>query len=125
MANVVIVCDNAPIHVSLEKVLEEEAFQGATLLRLAPYSAPRNPIQECWSVVKSEIKKLLNVTRNDILNHFPSGITQTEHRLRHLEGMAKITPTLCMKTCNHVQKHFQAVLPLRDLVMGDIPSIPE
>ena len=57
LANVVIVCDNAPIHVSLEKVLEEEAFEGATLLRLAPYSAPLNPIEECWSVVKSEIIK--------------------------------------------------------------------
>ena len=111
-------------------MLEEEAFQGATLLRLAPYSAPPNPIQECWSVAKSEIKKLLNVARNDTLNHTSSGITQTEHRLRHLEGiidqsMAKITPNLCMKTCNHVQKHFQAVLPLRDLMMADIPSIPE
>lgn len=129
MTSTVIVCDNAPIHVSLENVLNEEAFQGATLLRLAPYSAPLNPIEECWSVVKSEIKKLLNVTRNEILEHTPPGITQTEHRLRHLEGiidqsMDKITPNLCMKTCNHVQKHYQAVLSLRDLKMGDIPIIP-
>ena len=100
------------------KVFEEEAFQGATLLRLAPCSAPLNHIQECWSVAKSEIKKLLNVTRNDTLNHTPSGITQTEHRLRLLEGiidqfMAKNTPTLCMQTCHHLQKHYQAFMPSR------------
>ena len=116
LANVVIVCDNAPIHVSLEKVLEEEAFEGATLLRLAPYSAPLNPIEECWSVVKSEIKKLLNVTRNDILNHTPSGITLTEYRPRHLEGiidqsMAKITPTLCMKHVTMFRNTFRLFYP--------------
>lgn len=129
MASVVVVCDNAPVHVNLETVVEEEDFQGASLLRLAPYSAPLNPIEECWSVVKSEIKKLLNVTLNDLLRHTPPAVTQTEHRLRHLEGiidqsMPKMTPMLCMKTCNHVQKHYQAVLLLRDLKMGDIPIIP-
>ena len=57
-SNVVIMCDNAPIHADLETLLDEE-FHGAELLRLAPYSAPLNPIEECWSVVKSEIKKKL------------------------------------------------------------------
>ena len=52
-------------------------------------------------------------------------ISQTEYRLRHLEDLidssiCKITPTLCMKTCNHVQRHFQSCLALMDLNMGDI-----
>ena len=124
-SNVVIVCDNAPIHADLETLLDEE-FHGAELLRLAPYSAPLNPIEECWSVVKSEIKKLLNVTLQDVLQPAPQGMTQTEYRLKHLEtiideSMPKISPTLCMKTCNHVQRHYPSVLSLKDLQMGDIP----
>ena len=124
--DVVVACDNAPVHVSLQDVMEEEEFEGAQLLRLAPYSAPLNPIEECWSVMKSEIKKLLRSTMTDLLNATPpAGISQTEYRLRHLEDLidssiCKITPTLCMKTCNHVQRHFQSCLALMDLNMGDI-----
>ena len=58
MSEVVIVCDNAPVHVNTGAVIEEEEFNGAYLLKLAPYSALLNPIEECWSVFKSEIKKL-------------------------------------------------------------------
>ena len=50
LSQIVIVCDNAPVHSNLETVLEEEEFIGATMLHLAPYSAPLNPIDECWSV---------------------------------------------------------------------------
>ena len=96
----VVVCDNAPVHVSLQDVMEEEEFEGAQLLRLAPYSAPLNPIEESWSVMKSEIKKLLRSTMTDLLNATPpAGISQTEYRLRHLEDLidssiCKITPTV-------------------------------
>ena len=47
---IVIVCDNAPVHVDLEVVAGEAEFAGITLLRAAPYSAPQYPIEECWSV---------------------------------------------------------------------------
>ena len=59
LSKIVIVCNNAPVHSNLETVLEEE-FIGAKMLRLAPYSAPLNPIEECWSVFKAQMKKLLN-----------------------------------------------------------------
>ena len=92
---------------------------------LAPYSAPLNPIEECWSVVKLVIKRQLNITLPDLLNTPPVGITQTEHRLRHLENltdlsMHNVTPILCMRTCNHVQKYFHKCSDLVDLKMGDI-----
>ena len=45
MSDVVIVCDNAPVHESLESVLVEEEFNGTLLMRLAPYSAQLNPIK--------------------------------------------------------------------------------
>ena len=34
LSQIVIVCDNAPVHSNLETVLEEEEFIGATMLRL-------------------------------------------------------------------------------------------
>ena len=124
MSDAVIVCDNAPVHVSLGSVLEEE-FNGALPLRLVPCSAPLNHIEECWSVVKSVIKRQLNITLQDLLNTPPVGITQTEHRLRHLEkpidlSTHNVTPILCMKTCNHVQKYFHSCLALVDPKMGGI-----
>ena len=48
MSDVVIVFDNAPVHVFLESVLQEEEFNGVLPLRLAlTVHAPRNPIEEC------------------------------------------------------------------------------
>jgi transposase len=126
LSQIVIVCDNAPVHSNLETVLEEEEFVGATILRLGPYSAPLNPIEECWSVFKAHMKKLLNDGLEDMLTAVPpEGVTQTEYRIQVLEqaidsSIIKITPTLCMKTCNHVQKNFAACLAMENLNMGDM-----
>ena len=125
MSDVVIVCDNVPVHVSLQSVLVEEEFNGSLVPRLPLYSTPLIPIEECWSVVKLVIERQLNITLPDSLNIPPVGITQTEHRLRHLENIIdlskhNVTPILCMKTCNHVQKHFHNCLSLVNLKMGDI-----
>ena len=66
MSEVVIVCDNAPVHVLIGAVMNEEEFNGAYLLRLALL----NPIEECWSVFKSEIKKLnKNTSLQDLLSN--------------------------------------------------------
>lgn len=121
--NVVIVCDNAPVHVDLERVMEEPEFLGAALYRAAPYSAPLNPIEECWSVMKSAMKRHMAQT-SDIMLSTPDGITQTEHRLQYLENaidraMLAITPLTCLHAYNHVQKHFPRCLEYQDLVMGD------
>ena len=52
MADTIVVCDNAPCHPALEEVMEEEELEGARLLRLGPYSAPVNPMDEVWNVLK-------------------------------------------------------------------------
>ena len=57
LSQIVIVCDNAPVHSNLETVLEEEEFIGATMLRLAPYSVPLSPIEDFCSVFKAQMKK--------------------------------------------------------------------
>ncbi|XP_036357329.1 uncharacterized protein LOC115209547 isoform X1 [Octopus sinensis] len=52
---IVMVTDNAPCYSDLENVLSE--FQGATLLRLAPYSPMLNPVEGVWSVIKTQLKQ--------------------------------------------------------------------
>ena len=126
--NVLVVCDNAPCHSGLEDVFQEEEFRGAQLLRLAPYSAPLNPIEEVWSVIKADMKRQLAAAMPALIREpTPEGLTQTEHRLRRLEAtidqsVERITPMLCMRVCNHVQRHYAACIALRDLGMGDIPA---
>ena len=106
--------------------MEEGEFNGAYLLKLASYCAPLNPIEECWSVFKSEIMKLnMNGLQYLLSNPIPEGTTQTVHYLLYLENlialsMTKITPLICIKTFNHVQMHFHNCLALKDLDMGDI-----
>lgn len=124
MDQVVVVCDNAPVHVDLSKVTEEEEFEGATLLRLGPYSAPLNPIEECWSVFKAGVKRTLAATVTAVLAPPPNGVTQMEYRLQYLESaidesIPLLTPMLCMRTCNHVQKHFIPCLERQPLRMDD------
>ena len=125
MEELVLVCDNAPCHVGLEEVLEEAEFRGARLLRLGPYSAPLNPIEEVWSALKAEMKRRLTSTMADLLLQPTSwDITQVERRMQHLESVIDaaiptVTPMLCLNTCNHVQRHFAACLVLSHLSMGD------
>lgn len=122
--NVIVVCDNAPVHCSLETVFQEEEFSSAELLRAAPYSAPINPIEECWSVLKSHIKRDMASRMPELLAETPRDLSKTEFRMRVLEEVVErnincITPRLCLRTYNHIQRHFSAILDNNNLAMGD------
>ena len=78
--NVVVVCDNAPVHCALETVFDDEKLSGATLLRASPYSAPINPIEQCWSIMKAKMKRILATRMANLLNSTQERITQTEYR---------------------------------------------
>ena len=45
----------------------EQEFRGAEFLRLRPYSAPLNPIEEVWSVLKAKLKRRLAVAMPALL----------------------------------------------------------
>ena len=118
----VVVCDNAPVHAALEQVAQEDEFAGMTILRLAPYSAPLNPIEHIWSVIKATMKQEMAATFIEMLQTALC-LSQLEHRLRYLEAkidpaMAAVTPRTCLRACNHVQRHFPACLALEDLPLG-------
>ena len=122
MDSIVVVCDNAPVHTDLETVQTEPEFEGVEVIRTAPYSAPLNPIEECWSAMKAAMKSSMAASFDQMMTP-ETGLTQTEHRLRYLErhidaAMPRITPIMCMHACNHVQKHFAGCLALMDLAMG-------
>ena len=121
MERIAVVCDNAPVHVDLESVAAEPEFEGVEIIRSAPYSAPLNPIEECWSAMKAAMKRGMAASFQQMMTTQP-GMTQTEHRLRYIEhhidaAMPRITPIMCMHACNHVQKHFGCIA-LLDLAMG-------
>ena len=92
MPVIVIVCDNAPVHVTLDTVFREDKFSGARLSGLAPYSVPLNLMEESWSVVILEIKKLLNGSLRSLFNITPPVETsQTELRMLHLENLIDVS----------------------------------
>ena len=124
MENIVVVCDNAPVHNGLESVFEEDEYEGAWLLRAAPYSAPLNPIEECWSVLKAAMKREIAATMEDMLTSTHPGVSQAEHRMTYLEtiidnNIGVITPSLCSRTFEHVKVHYGKVIMLHDLKPDD------
>ncbi|MPC39809.1 hypothetical protein E2C01_033358 [Portunus trituberculatus] len=105
--DIVVVCDNAPVHVDLERVVAEEEFSGVEIIRLSPYSPALNPIEECWSVMKATMKRDLSNTFKTMMNTTPVGMSQTEYRMQYLErcidnAILTIPSELCLKTLNHV-----------------------
>ncbi|KAG6942120.1 hypothetical protein JG687_00019249 [Phytophthora cactorum] len=89
---IVIVFDNAPCHNQTEK--RSVKHRDLILLRLAPYSPIWNPIEGCFSVLKSHIKDVHALER-DALNTRPTGnnengsrITISGHQMEILENSA-------------------------------------
>ena len=70
---VVIVIDNAPCHNGLEDIFREDEFKEDELLRLAPYSPMFNPIENIWSIMKSQVKKKLAENMLEILSYEGGG----------------------------------------------------
>jgi transposase len=122
--DVVVVIDNAPAHSRAQSVFQEPQFNGATLLRLAPYSPMLNAIETVWSGVKSHVKRSMETRFTQLLAGDPAGVlNQGEFRLQFLErcaddAMLTVTPLICMRSCNHVQQHYAGVLQLADMPVG-------
>ncbi|KAK1945605.1 hypothetical protein P3T76_002653 [Phytophthora citrophthora] len=95
----VLVCDNAPCHSSVENVFVEDEFQGAKLLRLAPYSPMLNPIENCFSSFKSMVKRFLAHHRRAILQ-VPPHVTIKEHREAYLVMALSTKPSLLPSATN-------------------------
>ncbi|KAG6587194.1 Carbonic anhydrase 2 [Phytophthora cinnamomi] len=82
---IVVVLDNAPAHSQTEELVQARA--DLELLRLAPYSLMCNPIEGCFSVLKTRIKNFLALSHDEML-HIPVG-QKTELRMQLLERAAE------------------------------------
>ena len=112
--NLIIVCDHAPCHSRLENALSDT---GATLLRLAPYSPPLNPVEAIWSTLKSYVKGNLRIPE-------VSGLGVGEQRLRYLEeivqdGLNALNDQVCVRASQHSASFHGKVLALEDLGVGE------
>lgn len=113
LADLIIVCDNAPCHSTLETVINGTA---ASLLRLAPYSPMLNPIECIWSKVKCYVKTHLQGPHVEA----PHVI---EQRLVYLEAIideAKdtIVGGDCARAAQRTTAHHAAALAMNDMPVG-------
>ncbi|OWZ17432.1 hypothetical protein PHMEG_0008622 [Phytophthora megakarya] len=87
---IVIVLDNAPVHSQTDQlVIDREDLE---LLRLAPYTPMCNPIEGCFSVLKSKIKAHLAMNTHEMFN-LPYGAAD--------RGMSSIDLHLVNKMARH------------------------
>lgn len=118
---VVLVLDNAPCHSRVEDVLLEEEFRNHFILRLAPYSPMLNPIEQVWSVMKSDVKRNLAENISALLNDELRGqLTIKEYRLQFLEryilnAVETVVPGLCCSCIAHIQGKLPDALALEDV----------
>lgn len=125
MQDIVVVLDNAPAHSRCEEIMQQEEFIGVQICRLAPYSCMLNPIEHIWSAVKADIKRRLRENFNVLMMGDPTGtLSETEFRLRFLENTADaalqiVTAQMCLRSVNHVQKHYPAAMRLDDMPVGN------
>lgn len=125
MHTIVLVIDNAPCHSDLERVLQEDEFNTARIVRLGPYSAPLNPIEAVWSIMKAKFKELHGIRKAAMFQgvNRPNNTSLVEYRLQYMEqiiddSMTAITKQQCERCIRHVQRHYNRVLDLHDLEVG-------
>lgn len=78
-----VVMDNAKSHFG-EMVREAIESTGAKLIYLPPYSPEFSPIENCWSKVKSILRKLKPRNYQDLIDHLASALLQvTQNDIRN------------------------------------------
>ena len=103
---IVLVCDNAPVHSRLELVAEDMGFH---LLRLGQYSPMLSPIENLWSAVKASVKR----SNRDFVVEGPGIATQ---RTAYLESA---TPYRCIKMIMHSNNFLRKAAVLEDMPVGE------
>src|SRR5262245_4837001 len=79
----IVVMDNNPIH-KLDEIEDAIAAVGAWVLFLPTYSPDLNPIELCWSKIKSRLRSLKPRTLPDLLDALVQGFSIiTQPDIRH------------------------------------------
>ncbi|KAF7685812.1 hypothetical protein CDIK_3439 [Cucumispora dikerogammari] len=117
---VVLVVDNAPCHSQVENVLQDIHFENCKILRLGPYSPMFNPIENIWSVVKSEVKRNLASEMLSILCSRDVNLSISQQRVRILErlmnsALTTTTPAVCNNCIASIQSRITRAMNLEDM----------
>ncbi|RHY32789.1 hypothetical protein DYB32_002247 [Aphanomyces invadans] len=117
---VVIIFDNAPAHSQTEQ--RTTPHDDMVLLRLGPYSPMLNPIESCFSVLKSAIKRYLTVRTGDMFERRDFS-TFLEARMSLLEDAASdplacITPALVVREALFCQRNVLKALNFENMQYG-------
>ncbi|POM62782.1 hypothetical protein PHPALM_28019 [Phytophthora palmivora] len=110
-----------------ERITERD---GMVLPRLAPYSPMCNPIENCFSVLKSHIKEHLArdseaiCDRSNMVDVGGAPLTISERQMRFLERAAKtsmkhVTPTLVAQMELHARDAVNAAENMKDMCYGE------
>jgi len=75
----IVIWDNVRFHFDPRAKAAVEA-RGATVLHLPPYSPELNPIEECWSLVKSVVRALKPRHVSDLFNEVKRGFSLLTRR---------------------------------------------
>ncbi|GMG15621.1 unnamed protein product [Phytophthora fragariaefolia] len=121
--DVVVVCDNASIHAGVKEVVALCDYFGMEWIKSSPYSPMLNPIENVFSVFKSEVKYYLATHRDAILRP-PSGVTKAQHSANYMLRAAKhsmrvkVTPELCNSEAAHTLSFHARALDKHDMPVG-------
>ncbi|GMF34846.1 unnamed protein product [Phytophthora fragariaefolia] len=121
--DVVVVCHNASIHAGVKEVVALCDYVVVELIKLSAYSAKLNPIENVFSVFKSEVKYYL-VTHRDAILRPPPGVTKAQHRANYMLCAAKhsmrvkVTPELCESEAAHTLSFHARALDKHDMPVG-------
>ncbi|KAE8892888.1 hypothetical protein PF005_g26019 [Phytophthora fragariae] len=108
----VIVTDNAPAHSQVEDLvrqfLTEDGIMNGNrlaLLRLGPYSPMLNPIEDCWNVLKSKMRRFMATKKQELLVRGEYD-TYTAHRLAIMkEAVAQAVPAITRRLVWRLERH--------------------
>ena len=117
---VVLVIDNAPAHSNIEHEINPEIMENNIILRLGPYSPMLNPIENVWSMIKSNVKRCMAANNEQYVTAERNGLSIGEFRLRLLEqyvqdAINEVTPDVCIRMIASVQNLFTDAILMNDM----------
>ena len=121
--NVVVVMDSAPVHNDAQM-----GQDGHRIKKLPPYSPMLNPIENCFSCVKANVKRKLNERMREIQDRraaAAAGVTLVQHRRRilrecvtsALEQDDAVTQQTVQNLFGRMMAYMPACLNLEDIIM--------
>lgn len=116
LADLVIICDNAPCHSAIENAVAIHSGGRSQVLRLGPYSPMMNPVETIWAKIKTYVKGHIGVP-------IVEGLNLAEQRLQYLENLvdeAKLTITGgdCARAFQHSSTFHTSAVALEDMSVG-------